>query len=72
MHSTKTALIKVTNDIFNSTAADTPSILLALDLSAAFDCVSHTKLVQRLADDFGVDCSAPNWISSYLADPITS
>ena len=35
MHSTETALIKVTNDFFNSTAAGTPSIFLALDLSAA-------------------------------------
>jgi hypothetical protein len=68
MHSTETALIKVTNDLFNSTAAGMPSILLVLDLSAAFDCVSHTRLVRRLADDFGVDCSALNWISSYLAD----
>ena len=60
MHSTETALIKVTNDLFNSTAAFTLSSLLALDLSAAFDCVSHTKLVRRLGDDFGVDCSALN------------
>ena len=68
MHSTETALIKVTNDLFNPTAADMPSILLAIDLSAAFDCVSHTKLMLSLADDFGVDCSALNWISSYLTD----
>ena len=68
MHSTETALIKVTNDLFYSTAAGTPSILLALDLSVAFDCVSHTNLVRRLVGDCGVGCSALNWISSYLAD----
>ena len=47
-HSTETALLRVWFDMLN--AADTRQITLLglLDLSAAFDCVDHDLLLQRL------------------------
>ena len=67
LHSTETTLARVTNDVFRSIDSGSPSILVALDLSAAFDCVSHGKLLHRLANDFGVNNVAFAWLASYLS-----
>ena len=65
-YSTETAGLKIANDLFASTASSTPSLLVSLDLSAAFDCVLHHKLLSRLSDDFGVSGSSLIWLQSYL------
>ena len=50
------------------TAADNKEItvLIGLDLSAAFDTVCHSTLTQRLQTEFGVSGTAISWIQSYL------
>jgi len=58
----------MTNDLLNATDSGSPSLVVSLDLSAAFDCVSHTKLVDRLLTDFGVNCKVLSWIESYLSN----
>jgi len=63
LHSTETAALFVTNNLLRSSL---PSILVSLDLSAAFDCVSHSILINRLSEDFGFSDQPLTWLRSYL------
>ena len=47
-HSTKTALLRVHHDIATALDNNSCSILVMLDLSAAFDVIDHGILYQRL------------------------
>lgn len=64
-HYTETALLKVSRDILMSTDAGKCTVLILLDLSAAFDSVNHVILVNGLQDL--IDMSGPvlGWFSSY-------
>ena len=62
-HSTKTALLKIHNDI--PTSVDAGKVT-PLDLSTAFDTIDHTVLLRRLDDWFGVTGKALDWFKSYL------
>jgi Reverse transcriptase (RNA-dependent DNA polymerase) len=52
------------------TAADNKkaTMLVDLDISAAFDTIDHEVLLTRFQTDFGVDGTATAWLHSYLAD----
>ena len=67
-HSTETALVKVQNDILLAMDNGNVTMLLLLDLSAAFDTVSHSILINRLEKRVGIKGKALDWFKSYLGD----
>ena len=67
-HSTETALLRVVSDILRAADCQHVTLLCLLDLSAAFDCVDHSILIQRLLQSFGIGGSAIAWIQSFLRD----
>jgi len=66
-HSTETALLKVQNDILLSLDQGCATVLVMLDLSAAFDTIDHGTLLRRLENRFGVSDKCLSWINSYLS-----
>ena len=65
-HNTETLLVKVVNDLLMSCDNQMPSILMLLDLSAAFDTVDQVKLLMILQQDIGIDGVALKWFASFL------
>ena len=66
MHSTESAILHVTNDILRAVDRQRMTILVLLDLSAAFDTIDHERLLHRMLTRLNVKDSALNWFRSYL------
>ncbi len=67
-HSTETALIRVTNYLLVSSDRGCISLLVLLDLSAAFDTIDHNILLNILENFVGISGSALAWFKLYLSD----
>jgi retron-type reverse transcriptase len=66
-HSCEGALLSVLDSVYASIDNKEVTILVLLDLTAAFDSVDHQILIQRLRV-CGVDKLALDWIAQYLSD----
>ncbi len=66
--SSETALIRVTNDLLLSSDLGCISLLVVLDLSAAFNTIDHNILLNRLENFVGISGRALAWLKSYLTD----
>ena len=67
-HSTETALLKILNDIRWNLDNKKLTVLVLLDLSAAFDTVDHHILLNRLSHLVGLSGTVLTWFCSYLTD----
>ena len=65
-HSTETALLKVKNDILLNMNKQHITLLVLLDLSAAFDTVQHNILLKAL-NTLGLRGRVSKWFRSYLS-----
>ncbi|KAF7644998.1 hypothetical protein LDENG_00212130 [Lucifuga dentata] len=70
--STESALPRVTNDILMHADSGERTLLLLLDLSAAFDTVDHRILIDRLRHYVWLGGTALQWFSSYISNRIFS
>jgi hypothetical protein len=64
--STETAMEAIHDSIARNSDAKRISLLLLLDMSAAFDTINHSFLIQRL-QQIGVCDLALKWLESYLS-----
>ena len=67
-HSTKSALLKVQADILHDMEQQQVTLLVLIDLSAAFNTVNHPILFQCLEKQFGFHDSVLSWYKSYLSN----
>ena len=67
-HNAETALLRVFNDILRSMDQQIVTILVLLDLSAAFDTVDHNILLHRLHTRFGASGTALDWFKDNLSN----
>ena len=66
-HSTNTALLNITDDIYQAMDKSQITILILLDYSKAFDCANHRLILAKLKAA-GFQDEALSWILSYLLD----
>ena len=71
-HSMETALLRIQDDINRGLDAGVGSLLVLLDLSAAFDTIDHTILLGCLEAVAGIWGAALAWLRSYLHDRMQS
>ena len=58
----------MTNNLLMTADSGSPSLLILLDLTAAFDTMDHTILLKRLYNTIQLKDHALQWFKSYLSD----
>ena len=67
-HSCEMALIKILNDLLWAMEHQQVSALILLDVSASFDTVDHSILIEVLNNKSGVTGTALQWFKGYLTN----
>ena len=65
-HSCETALLRIHSDLVAAADNGNISLIALLDLRAAFDCVDHDILLQRLRCNYGLGQPIVSWLHSYI------
>lgn len=66
-HSTKSALLKVFNELLLATVSRNSTFLMLLNLTSAFNTIDHRILISRLEHCVIVKGSALEWLRFYLS-----
>ena len=66
MHSTKMATLSLTGDLLWAAGKWKISRIGSIGLTTAFDIISHSRLLSRLATDLSIFDNVLGWIESYL------
>ena len=64
--STETAILNICDNIWTNMENKKHTSIICLDLSAAFDTVNHSILLEVMESYFGIKGTVLNWIASYL------
>ena len=67
-HSTETAVLNICDEILENAEHNKLTVMVCLDLSAAFDTVIHSILKSVMEHYFGLKDTALNWLSSYISN----
>ena len=67
-HSTEMLLVKIVDELLMECDNKNPTLILLLDLSAAFDTVDQNKLLKILYHEIGIRGKAFEWFTSYLTN----
>ena len=65
-YSMETSLLRMLNDILWAMENQEITVVVILDLSAAFDTVDHDILLTVLKNHFGIDGEVIKWFENYL------
>ena len=61
-------MLRILDSLYKAIDSKQITVMISLDISAAFDTINHNKLLQRFKTEFGVTDKALNWLSSYISD----
>ena len=67
-HSTETMMVGAVNDILTGFDENKCTVMVFLDLSAAFDTIDINKLLTILEDEIGLGGTALKWCESFLTN----
>ena len=66
-HNTETMMIGLMDEVLRGFDSNLATIVIFIDLSAAFDTIDVKKLLQILKDEIGIDGVALSWFRSFLS-----
>ena len=67
-HNTETMMVGLFDDALRGFDENQATIVIFLDLSAAFDTIDPEKLLQILHDEIGIGAVALQWLRSFLVE----
>ena len=61
-------MLRVMSDALTAADQRRVTLICLLNLLAAFDCIEHSLLLQRLRRTFGLSWTVLRWLTSFVAD----
>ena len=65
-HNTETMMVGLVDEVLEGFEDNKCTVIVFLDLSAAFDTIDHEKLLSIMSDELGITGTALQWFRSFL------